>query len=163
MASRLYNPFLDFKFDNSRCFLSGEPLQSADEQIQVFPLWMMRMFDLEEKPFKMLDENIVTYKSLKLPCASHVASFFEQLETQVEQAMMKGYDAVSQLPEINLFDGVGTILCGVIFNKIHAEISPAFITGEAMNFSQALVPIFRNLHHMLHAIYLPMAFDYKNP
>ncbi|TYP91569.1 hypothetical protein BC792_11993 [Sphingobacterium allocomposti] len=163
MASRLYNPFLDFKFDNSRCFLSGEPLQSADEQIQVFPLWMMRMFDLEEKPFKMLDENIVTYKSLKLPCASHVASFFEQLETQVEQAMMEGYDAVSQLTEINLFHWVGKILYGVVFNEIQAGIRQAFISGEEMNFSQALVHKFRNLHHMLQSIYLPMEFEHKNP
>ncbi|MCL8000512.1 hypothetical protein M8994_20185, partial [Brucella sp. 21LCYQ03] len=64
MATRLYNPFQDFTFDNQTCFLTGKTLHSADEQIQVFPVWMMRAFNLEEQPFKMLDESFSTYKKL---------------------------------------------------------------------------------------------------
>ena len=80
MTTKLYNPFLDFKFDNNTCFLTGEKLASADEKIQVFPVWMMRAFDLEEKPFKMLDESFVTYKQLQLPCSAESALAFEKVE-----------------------------------------------------------------------------------
>ena len=81
MSTSLYNPFKTFKFENKTCFLTGKDLSSVDEQIQVFPVWMMRAFDLEEKPFKMLDESIVTYKSLKLPCSADAALAIEKMES----------------------------------------------------------------------------------
>lgn len=163
MESRLYNPFIAFKFDNRACFLTGESLQSADEQIQVFPVWMMRAFDLEEKPFKMLDENIVTYKSLKLPCSIRVAQSFEEVEGEVEEAMKAGYKEVKNLPEQLLFQWVGKILYGIVFNEIQAGIRQAVGSGEEINFSQALVHKFRNLHFMLQSLVLPMEFEHINP
>ena len=66
MAATLYNPFKQFQFDSDICFLTGNKLQSEEESIQVFPAWMMKSFQLEDKPFKMLDENLVTYKSCLL-------------------------------------------------------------------------------------------------
>ncbi|MBD1434372.1 hypothetical protein H8B06_16185 [Sphingobacterium sp. DN00404] len=163
MGSRLYNPFIAFNFDNRACFLTGESLQSADEQIQVFPVWMMRAFDLEEKPFKMLDENIVTYKSLKLPCSIGVAQSFEEVEGEVEEAMKAGYKEVKTLPEQLLFQWVGKILYGIVFNEIQAGIRQAVGSGEEINFSQALVHKFRNLHFMLQSLVLPMEFEHVNP
>ena len=163
MATKLFNPFLDFRFDNKSCFLSGSALQSADEQVQVFPLWMMRSFDLEDKPFKMLDESMVTYKSLKLPCSTVVAEQIERIEKQVEEAMAIGYAAVKELPELVLFQWVAKILYGVVFNEIQAGKRQAVLSGEEMNFSQALVHKFRNLHAMLQSLVVPMTFDVKNP
>ncbi|TDS14098.1 hypothetical protein [Sphingobacterium paludis] len=163
MASKLYNPFLDFKFNNETCFLSGEVLSSRDEQIQVFPLWMMRKFDLEDKPFRMLDENIVNYKSLKLPCSVATAGLFEELELEIEQAMEQGYDAVINVPEIRLFQWVAKILYGVVFNEIQSGVRQAMLSGEPMNFSQALVHKFRNLHAMLQSLRVAMEFENRNP
>lgn len=163
MATKLYNPFIGFKFDNSTCFLSGEALQSEDERIQVFPVWMMRAFNLEEQPFKMLDENIVTYKSLKLPCSVSTAQAFEKLEAEVEQAMAAGYEGVKQLSDLTLFHWVAKILYGVVFNEIQAGVKEAFLSGEALNFSQALVHKFRNLHFMLQSLITEMEFEHKNP
>ena len=163
MTSKLYNPFISFSFDNQTCFLTGEALRSADEQIQVFPVWMMRSFDLEDKPFKMLDENIVTYKSLKLPCSVNVNQAIEGIEAKVEQAMKLGYDQVAQLDEQLLFQWVAKILYGVVFNEIQAGVRQAALSGEALNFSQALVHKFKNLHAMLQSLVLPMEFEQKNP
>ena len=163
MAVKLYNPFLDFKFDKQSCFLTGSPLVSSDEQIQVFPLWMMRAFDLEDKPFKMLDENIVTYKSLQLPCSLAAAAALSKVEEQVEAAMMQGFQAVSALPQEVLFQWVAKILYGVVYNEIQAGVRQAVLTGEDINFSQALVHKFRNLHAMLQSVILPMEFEHKNP
>ena len=163
MTTKLYNPFLDFKFDNNSCFLTGTKLASADERMQVFPVWMMRAFDLEEKPFKMLDESFVTYKQLQLPCSAYTAQLFEQLEETVQQAMEKGYHAVKNLSQETFFHWVAKILYGVVFNEIQAGMRQAVLTGEDMNFSQALVHKFRNLHAMLQSIVLPMEFEHKNP
>ncbi|MVZ64978.1 hypothetical protein GQF61_03885 [Sphingobacterium sp. DK4209] len=163
METKLYNPFLDFKFDNSICFLTGKALQSGDEQIQVFPTWMMRAFDLEEKPFKMLDESFSTYKKLQLPCSIEVANAIEALDRRVEYAVEQGYEAVEALEQEVLFQWIAKILYGVVFNEIQAGIRQAVMTGEEMNFSQALVQKFRNLHAMLQSLILPMEFEHKNP
>src|SRR5690606_28872049 len=103
MATTLYNPFKQFQFDPAICFLTGNQLQSEEESIQVFPVWMMKSFQLEDKPFKMLDENLVTYKSLKLPCSIHAAEAIEQMELAVEQSFEQGYEAVRQLDPLLLF------------------------------------------------------------
>lgn len=163
MESRLYNPFVAFKFDNETCFLTGKALKSSEEQIQIFPVWMMQAFGLEEKPFKMLDENIVTYKSLKLPCSIQVASSFERIESEVEQAMKAGYEEVKKLDALTLFQWVGKIVYGVVFNEIQAGLRQAVLTGEEMNFSQVLVHKFRNLHTLLQSLVLPMEFEHTYP
>lgn len=163
MASKLFNPFLDFKFSNKSCFLTGEILHSDDERIQVFPVWMMRAFNLEDQPFKMLDESLLTYKKLQLPCSAAVSSAFEKVESEVESAMQKGYEAVSALDQLTLFHWVAKILYGVVFNEIQVGIRQATLSGEEMNFSQALVQKFRNLHSMLQSLVTPMEFEHKNP
>src|SRR5690606_1922918 len=159
MATTLYNPFLDFQFDNQTCFLTGRQLQSGDERIQVFPVWMMRAFDLEEKPFKMLDERTVTYKQLQLPCSADIASLFEQTEIKVEEAVQQGYEAVKNLDELVLFHWIAKILYGVVFNEIQTGIRQSVLSGEPMNFSQALVHKFRNLHAMLQSIVADIEFE----
>lgn len=163
MTTKLYNPFLDFKFNKTTCFLTGETLSTDEDHIQVFPVWIMQSFDLEEKPFKLLDESMVTYKKLRLPCSKQVASLMEKLEKEVEEAMMKGYDAVSQLDQITLFQWISKILYGVVFNEIQVGIRQSTLTGEEMNFSQALVHKFRNLHVMMQSLCMPMEFEHKNP
>ncbi len=163
MATELYNPFLNFTFDQKTCFLTGAPLQSADEQIQVFPMWMMRAFNLEEQPFKMLDESFSTYKKLQLPCSTEAAAAVEAIDRRVEYAMEKGYEGVKELDQLTLFQWVGKILYGVVFNEIQAGIRQAVLTGEEMNFSQALVHKFKNLHAMLQSMVRPMEFEHKNP
>ena len=163
MANILYNPFLDFQFDNKTCFLSGKALSSDDEKIQVFPLWMMRSFDLEDKPFKMLDESIVTYKQLQLPCSAEVANKLAEVEEKVELAVQNGYKALKELDQLTLFQWVGKILYGVVFNEIQVGIRQAFLSGEQLNFSQALVQKFKNLHFMLQSLIVPMEFENKNP
>lgn len=159
----LYNPFTDFRFDNSTCFLTGQPLKSADERIQVFPHWLMRKFNLEEKPLKMLDESIRTYKQLQLPCAIAVADRISQLDERMEDAFNHGYEVVKELDELSIFQWVTRMVYGVIFNEIQAGIRQQMLSGESMNFSQVLVHKFKNLHLMLQSLITPMQFDGAKP
>lgn len=163
MTTKLYNPFIDFKFDNNTCFLTGDVLNSEEERIQVFPVWMMHSFDLEDKPFKLLDESMTTYKKLQLPCSMKVASHIHKVEYEVETAMKLGYEAVKELSQITLFHWVSKILYGVVFNEIQVGIKQSILTGEEMNFSQALVHKFRNLHAMMQSLLVPMEFEHRNP
>lgn len=163
MTTKLYNPFIDFKFDQHTCFLTGETLSSDEERIQVFPVWMMQSFDLEEKPFKLLDESMITYKKLQLPCSQEASLHIEKVENEVEHAMKAGYDAVRLLDQITLFQWISKILYGVVFNEIQVGIRQSMLTGEEMNFSQALVHKFRNLHTMMQSLYTSMEFEHKNP
>jgi hypothetical protein len=124
---------------------------------------MMRSFDLEDKPFKMLDESIVTYKQLQLPCSAEVANKLAEVEEKVELAVQNGYKALKELDQLTLFQWVGKILYGVVFNEIQVGIRQAFLSGEQLNFSQALVQKFKNLHFMLQSLIVPMEFENKNP
>lgn len=163
MIKKLYNPFLDFKFDNKTCFLTGEQLITEEERIQVFPTWMMQAFELEEKPFKLLDESFTTYKKLQLPCALDVTLAFEDLEKRVELAMNSGYSAVKELDQLSLFQWIAKILYGVVFVEIQSGMKQSVLSGEQMNFSQALVHKFKNLHTMLQSLLIPMEFEHRNP
>lgn len=159
----LYDPFKDFRFDNKTCFLSGQPLKSADEHIQVFPHWLMRKFDLEDKPFKLLDESLTTYKQLQLPCTVAVAERIAVLDEQIERAFAAGFDKVRELDELAIFQWVGKMVYGVVFNEIQAGIRQQLRSGEPMNFSQVLAQKFRNLHRMLQSLIVPMQFDGNLP
>src|SRR5690606_38878784 len=159
----LYNPFDKFLFDNRTCFLTGETLQSADEQVQVFPLWLMRAYELEDKPFKLLDESICTYKQLKLPCASGVATRLAEVDKQVEAAFTGGFAAAAQLDQLTLFQWVGKLVYGIIFNEIQVGIRQQALSGEDLNFSQVLTQKFRNLHMMLQSMVIPIQFDGAMP
>ena len=158
MAVQTYNPFNAFNFSNQLCFLTGQPVNPDEERIQVFPQWLMSRYHLEEKPIKLLDESITTYKDIKLPCAAAINhTWLEPLENQIAEAFDKGYDAVKQLDELKLFQWAGKLLYGMIFNKMQYE------QGDDFNISQSIIHKFSHLHLMLQSIHLPVFFDGFKP
>ncbi|WP_134091444.1 hypothetical protein [Olivibacter sp. XZL3] len=159
----LYNPFQKFTFDNKTCFLSGQSLTSPEEQIQVFPSWLMQHYHLEDKPFKLLDESITTYKKLKVPCSVDTSNKLEAFEEEIRAAFLEGYRAVAKLDKQLLFQWIGKLLYGIVFNEIQIGISQQFMSGEAMNFSQVLAKKFTNLHVMLQSLIRPMEFENSLP
>ena len=81
----------------------------------------------------------------------------------MEAAFNTGYEAVSQLDPLTLFQWAGKLVYGIIFNEIQAGIRQQQLSGEPMNFSQVLVHKFRNLHAMLQSILFPIEFDGQPP
>src|SRR5690606_31139593 len=96
-------------------------------------------------------------------CSVRVAQLVEQVEDEVEKAMRGGYNEVKKLDGHTLFHWVGKILYGVVFNEIQAGIRQAVMSGEDLNFSQALVHKFRNLHFMLQSLVVSMEFEHVHP
>jgi hypothetical protein len=165
MPAQIYYPFEKFNFSNSTCFLTGQKLTSPEEEkIQVFPQWLMSRYDLQDQPFKLLDESMATYKDLKIPCAAQVnVQYLEPLEAEIADAFAIGYEAVKELDELKLFQWAGKLLYGIIFNEIQSGIKLQHSQGEEFNMSQAIIHKFSQLHLMLQSINLPIVFeDFKS-
>lgn len=164
MPAEIYYPFQNFNFSNRNCFLSGRPLISEEEKIQVFPAWLMSSHNLADQSFKMLDESISTYKDLKLPCSAEInEQYLEPLEAEIATAVNAGYEGVKALDELKLFQWAGKILYGIVFNEIQAGIKQQHASGQEFNISQSLIHKFSNLHLMLQSIYLPVVFEDFKP
>lgn len=164
MAIQLYKPFDTLNFSKQHCFLSGERLQSTEEEIAVFPVWLMQEYKLEDKPFKLLDESMSTYKDMKLPCSNETYELgIEPLEDEIRAAFLKGYDAVAGLPQIKLFQWIGKMVYGILFNEIRIGIRQQKANNEEFVFSQSLIHKFSNLHIMLQSIIIPVEFEGSLP
>lgn len=164
MALQLYKPFDTLNFSKQHCFLSGERLQSTEEEIAVFPVWLMQEYKLEDKPFKLLDESMSTYKDMKLPCSNETYELgIEPLEDEIRVAFLKGYDAVAGLSQIKLFQWIGKMVYGILFNEIRIGIRQQKANNEEFVFSQSLIHKFSNLHIMLQSIIMPVEFEGSLP
>jgi hypothetical protein len=164
MPAEIYYPFKSYNFGNRTCFLSGQTLSSEEEKIQVFPAWLMSRHQLENQPFKFLDESITTYKDLKMPCSAVInEQYLELLEAEIAAAFDSGHDAVKQLDEIKLFQWAGKLLYGIVFNEVQIGIKQQHFQGQEFNISQSLIHKFSNLHLMLQSIYLPVIFEDFSP
>ena len=160
MAVQIYSPFKSFNFSNNKCFLTGQPLNTSEEKIHVFPTWLMSRYKLEDKPFRLLDESYTTYKELTMPCAASVyQSYLEPLEKEVELAFDEGYDGVKELDGLKIFQWAGKWLYGILFNEIQSAIKQQHAQGEELQISQSILEKFSNLHLMLQTLNLPIHFD----
>jgi len=164
MPAKIYAPFEVSNFSNKNCFLSGNTLNSEEEKIQVFPQWLMSRYGLEDRPFKLLDESMATYKDLKLPCAANInEQYIEPLEQEIADAFTIGYDAIKKLDETKLFQWAGKLLYGIIFNEIQAGIKQQYMQGEEFNISQSIIHKFSHLHLMLQTINQPVILEDFKP
>lgn len=164
MPATVYHPFTRFNFGNRNCFLTGQPLSSEEEKIQVFPAWLMSRHQLEDKAFKLLDESYTSYKDLKLPCATAVnEEYIAPLEAIIADAFELGYDAVKALNPDKVFQWAGKILYGIIFNELQAGIRQQHAQGDGFNISQNLIHKFSHLHLMLQSLNLPLVFEEFTP
>jgi hypothetical protein len=164
MAIQLYKPFERLNFSKQFCFLSGEKLQSTEEEIHVFPLWLMQEYELQDKPFKLLDESMSTYSHMKLPCSAGINELFvDPLEREIKTAFLSGYDSVKQLSELKLFQWIGKMVYGILFNEIRIGMIQQKAKGEEFIFSQSLVHKFGNLHLMLQTLNQPIEFEGNLP
>lgn len=162
MPTKLYHPFQKMRFDNSRCFLSGEKIES-EQYLSIFADWLSDSYQLDEKPFKMLDESFLTYADIKTPCSSAVKEKFETLENEIQKAFEKGYEGVKNLDEKLIFQWVAKMVYGIIFKEIEAAIKQQNAFAEGFNISQSLIHKFGALHTMLQSLIRPIIFEGFKP
>lgn len=164
MAVQLYKPFEKLNFSKNFCFLSGEKLQSSEEEITVFSQWLMQEYQLQDKPFKLLDESMVTYGQMKLPCSGKVKNqHIETLEAEIQKAFVSGYDSVIKLPELRIFQWIAKMVYGVLFNEIRTGMIQQKAKNEDFELSQSLIHKFANLHLMMQSLNSRVVFEGSKP
>ncbi len=164
MVIQLYNPFQKFDFSPQTCFLTGQNLHSAEEQIFVFPEWILDRYSLRDKTFKMLEGSSVQYQDMKIPCFSDVIkNAINPLEKEIEKAFTAGYEAVIKVPEERLFQWMAKLIYGVLYNDISIEERKSTIKGKEFILSQFLQERFKKLHLILQSLVVPMDFKGVKP
>lgn len=159
MPVSLYNPFETLHFDNETCFLTGVDLPSANEQICIFPDWILNRFSLREKKFRMMDQVTgIRYEDLKLPCSAEVKNAFHLLDEEIKSAFNNGYEEVKKIPEERLFLWMGKLVYGVLYNDLSLEISRTQKKEKNFKISSSLKKRFGKFHLMLQSLVHPMEF-----
>jgi hypothetical protein len=165
MANQLYNPFTNLTLSPEECFLTGKKITSAEEQIYVFPEWLMDRYSLREKTFTMLgDGNISKYKNIKLPCSLEVIEkSIRPLEQEIEKAFSTGYEEVIKVPEEHLFQWMAKLVYGILYNDLSNAIKEQNRRNEKFRLSPYLETRFKNLHLMLQSLSTPMHYHNFKP
>jgi hypothetical protein len=167
MAINIYNPFQKFDLNPETCFLTGQNLHSSEEQISIFPEWLLDRYSLRDKTFKMLDESSLKYQDIKIPCAASVINnAINPLEEEIEKAFTGGYEEVIKVPEERLFQWMAKVMYSVLYNDICIEQRKPTVkkhVTKAVEFklSPFLQERFTKLHLMLQSLVVPM--DFKGP
>jgi hypothetical protein len=155
----LYYPFQNMDFSPQKCFLTGQNTDAEEEQIFVFPEWIMDRYSLRDKSLKMLEGSILRYKDMKIPCHSSVIKdAMDPLEKEIEEAFAKGYDAVIEVSEERLFQWMAKIMLGVLFSDIGIEKRKPDTEGEEFTLSPFLQERYQKLHLILQSLVVPMEF-----
>lgn len=162
MQTKLYQPFKNFNFDNKHCFLTGEPVLTQ-APISVFPEWIISKYNLLERPFKMLDESMVSYGDIKLPVSTNTKNKLTNLDETLEKGLKDGYKSLVQLPQLDLFLWAGKIVYGIILKELQTAIKQHNATKSEFNMSQGLIHKFTALHQMLQALTNPVTFEDFKP
>lgn len=165
MKNLIYNPFQNFNLSSSECFITGKTITSTDEQISVFPEWIMDRYELRDKTFTMLgDGNIKKYQDLTVPCAAEIIEKnIKPLEEEIQKAFSVGYDEVIKLPKERIFQWITKLVYGILYNDLKIAIKKENRRGERFELSSYLETRFTNLHMMLQSIVVPMKYKDFEP
>ncbi|HUH52179.1 MAG TPA: hypothetical protein VLZ11_08770 [Flavobacterium sp.] len=164
MSVQLYNPFENLFLDDKTCFLTGDELSSPEDNITVFPEWILDRFDYRERSFQMIDSvNSFLYKDLKLPCSERIKKEFDKLDLEVMAAFDLGYHGVKNLDSQRLFLWISRIVYGTLFNELKLEKAMKQKVDKEFKLSASLQERFSYFHLMLQSLIAPMAFEEPKP
>lgn len=166
MPFSLFNPFETLYFNPETCFLTGEDLQSQDDQFCIFPAWILDRFSLRNKKFKMMDQVTgIHYEDLKLPCSPVVKNALNILDQEIKAAFNEGYDAVKKVPQERMFLWMGKMVYGVLYHDLNLELRRSAKNPKLKEFklSPLLKERFGKFHLMLQSLVVPIEFKGINP
>ena len=61
MAIQFYNPFENLHFNPVECFLTGKRISSTEEQVSVFPEWLIDRYSLKDKTLIIKKKYLITF------------------------------------------------------------------------------------------------------
>lgn len=156
----LYDPTIAPYVREDLCLLCGNKLtpQNATRE-HVFPRWLQRMFNLENETLTLLNGTKIRYRQLLVPCCLACNTGpLSSLEQQVSQAVQRGYDAFTRLPEPVIFRWVAKLYYGVLRREVSLRSDRARADSPPI-VQPGFMERFRALHTFLQSIRFPMRFE----
>lgn len=161
MALSLFNPFDDLIFDDHFCFLSGA---LTNDSLLVFPEWLLEKFQFGGERIEMMDKTkSYKYSDLKLPCSPEVIKAYETLDLKVQEVFKNGFDGISSLEEVEIFQWTGRMVYGLLYYEMVYEKQRLLRQGKEFAISPYLKERFGLFHLMLQSLIAPVLFEGKKP
>ena len=166
----LYNPFEAMTFSQDRCFLCGCEFttQNPKTEEHVFPKWLQREYNLWDERINLLNntatcDSAIQYKNYKIPCCrSCNGIYLQQLENEIREKALQGYDAFIKLEDIKIFQWIAKIYYGIYFKELFLKSDRKNKDSENIltpNFMER----FRMLHSFLQSVRIPFEFETNKP
>lgn len=154
----LYDPFDRMQFTDRHCFLCGTPT-SAGEKITVYPDWLVRRYQLRDRPLLLLDKSIQTIGELTIPCCpSCQKNYVQPLEERVQQAGENGLAGWRQLGEKELFLWLARIMYGMLVTELKNELDPLIAPEYGVGTNPKMLLKFQSFFFLLQALRVPIQF-----
>ncbi len=161
ILNELYDPFKSIDLVGNKCFLTGKSVNAELDTMFVFPNWLMETENLHDKPFKMLDENYLTYGQLKLPVSREIYEILNSLNSKIENYLLN--DSSVNITEVEWFQWSGIIVYGLIYNEIKHGLKSEEFKEEGFKISPILIKKFKHLHFQLQSLVFDVEWDEPLP
>ncbi|WP_181306655.1 hypothetical protein [Rufibacter sp. XAAS-G3-1] len=154
----IFDPFEGMRFGNHICFLCGTTI-SADQQTPVFPAWLMEEYGFAHEPLRLLDQSVVTYQDLKIPCCHQCQTqHLQPLEEKVQKALAQGVTGIRALDPKLLFQWMGKMFYGTLITELIKEQNPLVQPEYAVSEQPKMLMKFQAFFRVLQSLRVPMAF-----
>ena len=150
----LYDPFERMQFGPGRCFLTGQPVGSADA-IPVFDDWLLAAYGLAERPLYLLDHSQTTYGALRLPLAPALHPRLAALGAEVRAAAESGPAALAALPPACLWQWLGKIFYGIFLTELQQQQQPLIKPQYPLAENKHLLHRIRSFFQLLQGLRVP--------
>ncbi|HEX8350361.1 MAG TPA: hypothetical protein VF598_10395, partial [Hymenobacter sp.] len=160
----LYDPFGGMRFGSQYCFLCGVPTEPPLDSVPVFAEWLMKRYDLAERPIQLLDQSIVTYQDLRISCCQRCRTHYvEPLEAEAQATAEAGLAGWRALPEKTLFLWLGKMFYGVLVTELLTELNPLVKPRYPLAENGQMLRRFQAFFQAFQALRVPIVFEDFTP
>ncbi|WP_240337113.1 hypothetical protein [Rufibacter psychrotolerans] len=154
----IFDPFDGMRFGNHICFSCGTTIP-ADQQTTIFPAWLMEKYGLTHELLRLLDQSVVTYQDLKVPCCTTCQTqHLAPLEEKVQAAVAQGVPGLRALDQKLLFQWLGKMFYGTLITELIKEQNPLVRPEYAVSEQPRMLLKFQSFFRVLQSIRVPMEF-----
>ncbi|GGF00312.1 hypothetical protein [Hymenobacter cavernae] len=161
---QLYDPLEGMRLGPQYCFLCGAPTEPPIDSVPVFAYWLMDRYDLADRQIQLLDQSIVTYRDLRIPCCQHCRTHHvEPLEAQAQQTAELGLDGWRALSAKTLFLWLGKMFYGVFITELLTELNPLVKPRYPLAENAQMFRRFHAFFQTFQALRVPIEFEDFTP
>ncbi len=120
----MYDPFDNMTFSNNNCFLCGCKLSKDNRTDEhVYPKWLQKKFKLWDRELSLLNNTLIKYKNLKIPCCKSCNEKMSGLlEKPIERAVSSGYEQFILLDKKIIFLWLNKLSYGILFKELSLKL-----------------------------------------